>query len=188
MDNENIKVNETEQVSETVTYSKSFSLDGVKEGSIINIGKGDCMTCPYKTNTTSGHCATYAIYGWCRQTMGENPPDIQVPKSFNSEALKWVDSTPNPSYPIRLLRAYLDYTETKTNPPELGNLMNKLQHSRNLLLEKAIDILSRHLEELSATIEAPFYKSLPDLEALDQINQIRDFLNRIEKRLRTTLD
>lgn len=171
MDNETIRVNETEQVAETVP---------------INVGKGDCMSCPYKTNTTSGRCATYAIYGWCRQTMGENPPDIQEPKSFNSEVLKWVDSTPNPSYPIRLHRAYLDYTETKTNPPELGNFMNELQHSRNLLLEKAIDILSRHQGELSAVLEDPFYKSFPDLEALDQINQIRETLDRIEKRLETS--
>ena len=177
MENKTLKINETEQVSETVSVSKTIP---------INVGTGDCQNCPYKSNTTSGHCATYAIYGWCRQTMEENSPDIQEPKSFYSEALKWIDSTPNSSYPIRILRAYLDYTETKTNPPELGKFRNELQHTRNLLLEKAIDILSKHQGELSAVIEDPFYRSLPDLEALDQINQIRESLDKIEESLRTS--
>lgn len=168
MTNETIQVNETEQVSKSL---------------LVNVGKGDCTSCPYRSNTTSGHCPTYAIYGWCRQTMGENPPDIQEPKSFYSEALKWVDSTPNYSYPIRILRAYLDYTETKTEPPELGSFMNELQHSRNLLLSKAIEILSEHSEELRAVLDDPFYKGLPDIEALEQIEQIRETLDRIEKTL-----
>ena len=146
MESKTEQINETEKVSETITFSKTVP---------VGIGKGDCISCPYKTNTTSGICPTYAIYGWCRQTMGENPPDIQEPKSFYSESMRWVDSTPDSYYPIRILRAYLDYTETKTNPPELGEFMNELQHSRNALLEKAIDILSSHEEELRATIDIP---------------------------------
>ena len=178
MDNETLKVNDSEQVSETVSYSKTVP---------VNVGKGDCTSCPYKSNTTSGICSTYSIYGWCRQTMGEEPSDIQDLKAFTREGMKWVDSTPNKFYPIRILRAYLDYSEVKTNPPDLGNFMNSLQRTRNSILEKAISILSDHTEELGAVIEDPFYSSLPDLEALDQIKDTRESLKKIENKLRTTI-
>lgn len=171
----------TEQINETGKVSKIVS-----KTVLVEVEKGDCIPCPYKTNTTSGICSTYAIYGWCRQTMGENPPDIQEPKSFYSEAIKWIDSIPNSSYPIRILRAYLDYTETNTNPPELGKFMNELQHTRNALLEKAIDILSKHLEELGAVIEDPFYKGFPELDMLEQINEIRRSLDKIEESLESS--
>lgn len=180
MNNETIKVNETEQVSETVAFNRTVP---------TGIEKGDCLSCPYKSNTTSGHCPTYAIYGWCRQTMGENPPDVQEPKSFYKESLRWIDSAPNYSYPIRILKAYLDYTKTKTDPPELGNLMNELQHSRNLLLQKAIEILSRHSDKLREVLNDPLYKdvNLPDaLEQKEQIEQIKETLSELDKSLRSS--
>lgn len=127
--------------------------------------RGDCIFCPYKTNTTSGICSTYTIYGWCRQTMGENPPDIMP--------VKWVSAEPTSGYPIRILKAYLDYSVVKTEPPELGDFMNELQHSRNLLLEKAIEILSEHIEELRETLKEPFYKGVPVLDSLEEIKEIR---------------
>lgn len=127
--------------------------------------RGDCISCPYKTNTTSGICSTFTIYGWCRQTMGENPPDIMP--------VKWVSAEPTSDYPIRILKAYLDYSVVKTEPPELGDFMNELQHSRNLLLEKAIEILSDHIEELRETLKEPFYKGIPVLDFLEEIKEIR---------------
>lgn len=177
MESRTEQINETEKVSETIAFSKTV---------LVGIGKGDCISCPYKTNTTSCICPTYAIYGWCRQTMGENPPDIQEPKSFYSEAIKWVDSTPDSYYPIRILRAYLDYTETRTNPPELGNLMNELQHSRNVLLEKAIEILGRHTEELRAVIEEPTYRGMPDFDMLEELSRISEKLEVIEKYIKNS--
>lgn len=177
MESKTERINETEKVSDTIVVSKTIP---------VEVEKGDCISCPYKTNTTSGICSTYAIYGWCRQTKGENPPDMQEPKSFYSEAIRWVDSTPNSYYPIRILRAYLDYTETRTNPHGLGDFMNELQNTRNALLEKAIDILSKHLEELSAVIEDPFYRGLPELDMLEQINEIRRSLDKIEESLETS--
>ena len=172
MTNETIKINETERRSKPL---------------IVNAGKGDCTSCPYKANTTSGICATYSIYKWCRQTMGEDFSEAQEPTSFNTSEFKWVDSTPNCSYPVRLLRAYLDYTETKTEPPELGDFINELQHSRNALLEKAIEILNRHKDELRAVIEDPMLKNLPDLAVLDEINEIRKSLDEVEKALRVSV-
>ena len=135
--------------------------------------RGNCISCPYKTNTTSGICSTFTIYGWCRQTMGENPPDIKEPETFYRQSIKWVNATPDEDYPLRILRAYLDYTETRTNPPELGHLMNELQYSRNLLLEMAIEILSDHTDELRETLKEPFYKGMPVLDFLEEIKEIR---------------
>ena len=171
------QINETEKVSETITFSKTVP---------VGIEKGDCISCPYKTNTTSGICPTYAIYGWCRQTMGENPPDVQEPKSFYRESLRWVDSTPDRNYPIRVLKAYLDYTKTKTDPPELGVLMNELQHSRNLLLQKAIEILGKHSEELREVLNDPLYKDVTLPVALEQIEQIKETLSELDKSLRSS--
>lgn len=127
--------------------------------------QGDCTSCPYKTNTTSGICSTYTIYGWCRQTMGENPPDIMP--------VKWVNAVPTSDYPIRILKAYLDYTVVKTDLPEMDYFINETQHSRNLLLEKAIEILSKYTEELREILKEPFYKGVPVLDSLEEIERIK---------------
>ena len=159
MKSETKTIGETKTVSETVTYGKSTH-EGVRHG--------DCMTCSYKSNTTSGFCPTYALFGWCKQTMGEYPPDIKEPETFYQQSIKWVNATPDEDYPLRILRAYLDYTDTRTNPPELGHLLNELQYSRNLLLEKAIEILGKHSEELRETLKEELYnKGVPMLDSLE---------------------
>lgn len=168
MESKTEQINETEVVAETTVFSKTVP---------IRVKKGDCTICPYKTNTTSGTCLIYDIYGWCNQTMG----------SMTSSTVRYVDSTPDSSYPIRILRAYLDYTVTETSPDsELGKLMTNIQSDRNRILEKAIEILGRHTEELRAVIEEPSYRSIPDFSMLEELSRISEKLEVIEKYIKNS--
>ena len=139
----------TEQIGETRIVSETTTHD---ENIFVENEPGDCIHCPQKSSATSGICPTFALYRWCEQTMGKKPKDLKEP-SFYCDSLRWVDSTPNSEYPIRILRAYLDTSTIHTYPDDtLGDFMNELQDQRNKLLYKAISILGKHEKELGSVL------------------------------------
>lgn len=63
------------------------------------------------------------------------------------EPVIYLDSTPDNSYPVRILEAYLYNTRVRTEATnkELEKILNSAQEERAKLLEKAIDILTQHI-------------------------------------------
>lgn len=63
---------------------------------------------------------------------------------LSQEPLLWIDSTPDPQYPIRILEAHLMNCRGKlfADPPsQLVDMMNRLQEERAVILEGALDTL-----------------------------------------------
>lgn len=76
-----------------------------------------------------GRCAVDALFG--------------VIDPHRQEML-WMDATPDEGYPLRILKAYRDNCDCRmvTNPPEMGEMMNRWQDERAEILDRAIAILS----------------------------------------------
>lgn len=70
--------------------------------------------------------------------------DADPKNPLTREEMLWVDATPDADYPLRILRAYLRNTTLRTisEPPLLGEIMNKAQDERAVILQDAIDRLT----------------------------------------------
>jgi len=59
--------------------------------------------------------------------------------------LRYIDATPTPDYPVRILKAYLSngfrWCPSDGSESELVTKLNKIQDERDALLERAIEIL-----------------------------------------------
>ena len=69
--------------------------------------------------------------------FGDGSLQIHDPEK---EPILYVDATPDEEYPKRILQAYLDSTRSRlvSNPPEIGELMNRAQEERAAVLSKAL--------------------------------------------------
>jgi len=70
--------------------------------------------------------------------------DADPTKPLKREEMLWIDATPDADYPLRILRAYLRNTTMRTisEPPMLGEIMNKAQDERAVILQDAINRLT----------------------------------------------
>ena len=91
----------------------------------------------------------------------------------NKQEMKFIDSTPDKEYPIRILIAYLEASKVTVSDNTLGlpinnemlNIMNKANEERRVLLEEAINILRKNMSNnIERTVYVP--TPLPTLEEL----------------------
>ena len=73
--------------------------------------------------------------------------DLTVVHPENRRELRYIDATPNRDYPLRILHAYLDGDKWEGSgaAQTLTAYLNALQRNREAWLEKAIEILEKHL-------------------------------------------
>jgi hypothetical protein len=81
------------------------------------------------------------------QTVSVGSSDLfgDVKIHSHRQEMLMVDATPDEDYPLRILSAYLENataTRVESNPPALGEMMNKWQDERAAILRRAIERLS----------------------------------------------
>lgn len=81
--------------------------------------------------------------------------------------MRFVDASPDEGLAARILAAYIDYGTTESNPPLLGELMNKWQAERNAIIEKALADLAR-ADALQAEVD--YWKSRFETQAKECCN------------------
>jgi len=76
--------------------------------------------------------------------------DISLLIRSSKQVILSIDATPDDGYPIRILKAYLEEAEgtyVESDPPQLGEIMNKAQNDRAVILRKAINKLMAGTKE-----------------------------------------
>lgn len=89
----------------------------------------------------------------------------------NRQSMKYIDSTPDNEYPIRILLAYLEASKTRVSDNSAGLpinnemciIMNKANEEREIILREAISTLRKHMKQVSErTVYVP--SVLPELD------------------------